>query len=94
MTSAKRTDRVMCKGGSAVRRYTMTTIVEILPSAKKLYSSSSWNSRRTNPSNSEAPHVRVRLAEKFVARLIGFARSSPGRPLISRSAEQNPSDLS
>jgi hypothetical protein len=35
MTSAIRTDGVMCKGGNAVRKYTMTTIVEILPSAKK-----------------------------------------------------------
>jgi hypothetical protein len=62
MASAKRTERVMCKGGSAVRRYTMTTIVEILPSAKKLYSSSSWKSRRPTVSSSEAPQVRVRDA--------------------------------
>jgi hypothetical protein len=48
----------------------MTTIVEILPSAKKLYSSSSWKSRRPTVSSSEAPQVRVRLGEKFVARLI------------------------
>jgi hypothetical protein len=70
MTSARRTDGVMCKGGSAVRKYTMTTIVEILPSTKKLYSSSFWKSRRTTLSSSEAPQFLVLLGEKFVAPLV------------------------
>ncbi len=36
----------MRKGRRGVGTFTMTTIVEILPSSKKLYSSSSWKSMR------------------------------------------------
>jgi hypothetical protein len=70
MTSARRTDGVMCKGGSRVREYTMTTIVEILPSAEKSLFVLVLEIEADNTIELRGSPVPVLLGEEFVAALI------------------------